>query len=363
MPTFDPTYSTGQSVPGGGMTLEEIMQRRRDLARTQLGFSQVATPTIAGGIGNMISAFTTGLQEHQAQQQEAQGRQALAGAYSRIDPNTGQFANPQDQALAMMLDPQGARSMISSAVANMQAIAAEKQREAYESGLPQTPRAKAMADYTSGKFGTVGSPEAITARDAAIRASEAPELSLSDRQYLDQNNAENVKATSQLESLKRAVSLLNQGIYSTAGGSLWEQVGKFSRYGDKEMANLSDEFYTLVASGELNDLMSKATSPDEIRRFQDTLTEPNSTPEARKQALMGMMNRVEAYNNEIKRRITKLDPNAQLQGPASNMSLQEEEQTLQNARDRIAASSNDPGVIADIKNKLKTVYHIDPGRL
>jgi|SRR5215471_532913 len=159
MPTFDPTYSTGQSVPGGGMTLDEIMQRRRDLARTQLGFSQVPTPTIAGGIGNMISAFTTGLQESQARQQEAQGRQALAGAFSRIDPNTGQFANPQDQATAMMLDPEGTRSVISSAVANMQAMAMEKQREQFTMDQPHTPAQWVEYGAEHGKYGDLSIPE------------------------------------------------------------------------------------------------------------------------------------------------------------------------------------------------------------
>src|SRR5215831_9061459 len=314
MPTFDPTYSTGQSVPGGGMTLEEIMQRRRDLARTQLGFSQVATPTIAGGIGNMISAFTTGLQEHQAQQQEAQGRQALAGAYSRIDPNTGQFANPQDQALAMMLDPQGARSMISSAVANMQAIAAEKQREAYESGLPQTPRAKAMADYTSGKFGTVGSPEAITARDAAIRASEAPELSVQDRAYLDQQKADYIRTGSSLQALTDAKGILDKGIDT----GYWSAVKQgLTKWGlpppgtDAEQATRTEQFNAIMEQqgAILTDTISKVLGPASAAAFINTMTGPADVATKQK-ALNDIIMPVKSFNDSQRANITRTDPNA-----------------------------------------------------
>jgi len=159
MPTFDSTYSTGQSVPGGGMTLQEIMDRRRELARTQLGFSQVPTPTIASGIGNMISAFTTGLQQHQAQQQEAQARQAYGQALGSFDPNTGQFKDPNAMATIAMLAPDQAGAIYSNVSQAVQAMARQKQEQEFQMNEPHTPAQWVEYGAQHGKYGDLSIKE------------------------------------------------------------------------------------------------------------------------------------------------------------------------------------------------------------
>jgi len=314
MPTFDPTFSTGQSVPGGGMTLEEIMQRRRDLARTQLGFSQVATPTIAGGLGNMISAFTTGLQEHQAQQQEAQGRQAFGQAMASFDPTTGTFKDPNALATIAMLDPQQAASMSANMYNAAQQMAMEKQRETYEAGLPQTPRAKAIADYNSGKFGTVGSKEAQDALQAAIRASEAPELSVQDRAYLDQQKADYIRTGSSLQALTDAKGILDKGIDT----GYWSAVKQgLTKWGlpppgtDAEQATRTEQFNAIMEQqgAILTDTISKVLGPASAAAFINTMTGPADVATKQK-ALNDIIIQVKSFNDSQRANITRTDPNA-----------------------------------------------------
>jgi hypothetical protein len=344
------------------MTLDELMQRRRELALAQTGIQQQPMPTIAGGIGNMISALTTGMQEHQMQQQEAQGRQAFAQAFSRIDPNTGQFANPQDMATVAMLDP----SSVANAVASMREMARQKESEAAQTAenirKEAVPVPGSVEDVVArgkkGEFGDLSNPDNQRIYQLALHQAASPNLTIQNRDYLDQQNQQLIRSTNQLDALKKASSLLAQGVYSGVGGSLQEQLGKVFGTGDPEKQNRSDQFYTLVASGELNDVMTQATSAEEVARFQSALTDPNSTPKARHDAIIGMMNKVEAYNNEVRRRITNVDPSAQMSAPPNKMSVADEEQSLQNARDMIARGA-DP---VAVRKKLAD-NGIDPGRL
>ena len=332
------------------MTLDEIMQRRRELARTQLGFSQVATPTVAGGIGNMINAFTTGLQEHQAQQQEAQGRQAFGQAMASFDPTTGQFKDPNAMATLAMLDPQQAATMSANMYNAAQQMAMEKQREAYESGLPQTPRAKAMADYASGKFGTVGSPEAIAARDAAIRASEAPQLSIEDRRERNRLSDLYTQTGSNLAQLDTASKLIDQGI---AGGSGWSSTGEWlnknlNPFRDRDEQNRTDQFNLIMQQGGLTDAISNALGPAAAANFVRQMTDMSVDPKARQAILNGMVTQLKAANETTRARLQEIAPNEPLpQLPATRSALTPErkQQLLNYARSALQQGKDRASVI------------------
>src|SRR5262245_40951896 len=118
------------SSPTGGMTLDALMLRQRELARQQqaLGDPGAQTSTIAGGLGHMLDRFTTSFQEGQARSQEAAGRQQLAQLLGGIDPNTGVSQDQLGQIAA--LDPELGMKLYEQAIAQRSAAAAEATRVA-----------------------------------------------------------------------------------------------------------------------------------------------------------------------------------------------------------------------------------------
>ncbi|RWP05104.1 hypothetical protein [Mesorhizobium sp.] len=126
MPRIASTTSSGVQLPGGGATLDALMRRQRELAerQAQLSGPSQGSSTIAGGLGQMANAMFTGLAQHKAEQQEAEGRQALTQILSGINPETG--ATSEQWGQAYQLDPDLGAKLLEGAT---QARVAARQRE------------------------------------------------------------------------------------------------------------------------------------------------------------------------------------------------------------------------------------------
>jgi hypothetical protein len=170
MPGFGDSTSSGQLVPGGGLTIQELAQRQRDLLAQQMNIQGQQQPTVAGGIGQMLQAFTTGRNIYNAQQQEIQGRQALSQIISRMNTQTGEFANPQDAATAAMLDPELATSAIGGVVqaarqkalqqeSEQAALGRQQESEQFQMSKPSTPEQWVIYGGQHGAYGDLSDPD------------------------------------------------------------------------------------------------------------------------------------------------------------------------------------------------------------
>jgi hypothetical protein len=365
------------------MTLQALAQRQRDLMQQEQGVMQQPAGTIAQGLGVLGQSLVNALQQRAIYGQMEQGRQAVSDAFSQMNPQTGELppaalsavmANSPEmglpiyeqamaarQAAARQAESERAASALSAQGASQQeaaAVAAEQRRLAE----PQTPRARVLADFQSGKYGDPSTTEAQAARDAAIRASEAPQLSLADRQYVETQQNEYAQSDATIGSLNRASALLKQGISSgTYYDWAAEKAGRAFGIGDAEFRARTDEYNGLMApGGDMATTLSKVATPAEIQQFLGFMNDPTKEQGAKQQLLDRMAAKVQAYKGMVADRIHSVNPNMPL--PSSQPSGQtpaEEEQSLANAR---AAIAKNPAQAATIRRMLQAAG-IDPGRL
>lgn len=114
---------TRQMPNSGGMTLDALMARQKELAARQADLSGGGYPgegTIAGGLGNMLNQFTTGLAANRAREQEAQGRQELAQAVAGVNYDTGEVS-PEALQTMMSRDPDTGLAFIKNAIESRRA--------------------------------------------------------------------------------------------------------------------------------------------------------------------------------------------------------------------------------------------------
>lgn len=121
-----PTSVTQRMVdpndPTGGMTLDALMARQKALSQAAPEAPrQIASPW--QGAAFMANSFVNSLQQKQAQEQEAAGRQQLAQTMAGINYDTG--ATPEQTASLMQLDPDTGMKFIADA---MSARRAERER-------------------------------------------------------------------------------------------------------------------------------------------------------------------------------------------------------------------------------------------
>jgi hypothetical protein len=119
-----PTSITRKTVdpndPTGGMTLDALMLRQKQLQQQRPEIpAQIASPW--QGAALMANSFVNSMQQRQAQEQEAAGRQKLAETIGGINYDTG--ATPEQTALLMRLDPDTGMKFISEAIAARRAAA------------------------------------------------------------------------------------------------------------------------------------------------------------------------------------------------------------------------------------------------
>jgi hypothetical protein len=123
------SFFADQGGGTGGMTLDALMLRQRELARQQADLSDpgAQTSTIAGGLGHMLDRFTTSFQQGQARRQETAGRQQLAELLGGIDPNTG-IASQEQLSQIAALDPELGQQLFAAAIQARQGAAQEATR-------------------------------------------------------------------------------------------------------------------------------------------------------------------------------------------------------------------------------------------
>lgn len=173
------TTTSGQPVdPTGGMTLDALMARQKQLAEQG---QQIAAPRQMTspwqGLAAMAQQLVNARQESATQNQMTAGRQALAQAVSGIDPNTG--AVPQASiATAMSLDPDTGLKLLQT---SLEARRAERERQqhladvssqrAYETSQPLTEIGKIDQELAAGR---ITQQEADTAKAALAPVSFRP---------------------------------------------------------------------------------------------------------------------------------------------------------------------------------------------
>lgn len=85
---YNPSFT--RKPVAGTMTLDALMARQKMLAQRQSDLSTqeyAGQGTIAGGIGNMVNQYFTGVAQHKAEAEETAGRQALAQILGGFDPS------------------------------------------------------------------------------------------------------------------------------------------------------------------------------------------------------------------------------------------------------------------------------------
>ena len=92
----------GAATPGGGMTLDALMQRQAALQKQQVPMTDMQSPM--QGVAYAAQSLMHGLQEGRAERQATDARGALAQAMAQIDPNTGELP-PEAKATVAALDP------------------------------------------------------------------------------------------------------------------------------------------------------------------------------------------------------------------------------------------------------------------
>lgn len=215
MPRIASTTSAGVPVdPTGGMTLDALMARQKEIASARgqiLQPRQMISPW--QGAAQLAEAFMNARQGANTEAQLAAGREALAKLRAGINLDSG--PTPDQIGQASLYDPGYADNLTSLAV---EAIKSRRQREqqladvqsqrdwqagqtkeqqAFTAGQtkdqqtfthgeneaerqaainaakikaqePNSPEGKIMQDYTAGKYGDPASPEAQKLRDAAL---------------------------------------------------------------------------------------------------------------------------------------------------------------------------------------------------
>jgi hypothetical protein len=112
-----PTSITQKTIdpndPTGGMTLDALMQRQKQLVQSRPEVpAQIASPW--QGAALMANTFVNSLGQVRAQQQEKAGRDLMAQTIAGIDPVKG--ATPEQQATMMRLDPDTSMKYIADAM-------------------------------------------------------------------------------------------------------------------------------------------------------------------------------------------------------------------------------------------------------
>jgi hypothetical protein len=112
------SFTQEQQDPTGGLTLDALMARQKEAALRQAQLSEPSqvNSTILGGLGTVAGQFFAGINRHRAEQQEAEGRDALAKALQTgFDPATGQLSQ-EAMGTVLALDPDMGMQFIGDAI-------------------------------------------------------------------------------------------------------------------------------------------------------------------------------------------------------------------------------------------------------
>lgn len=104
IPTATGLGGTGGAVPGGGLTLDALMARQKELAGRTVEMPEMRSPW--QGAAYALERGLQGFQAGRAERDATQGRDALAQAIAQIDPNTGEMPPEARAAMAALMPEQ-----------------------------------------------------------------------------------------------------------------------------------------------------------------------------------------------------------------------------------------------------------------
>lgn len=96
------TAPAAAGIPGGGMTLDALIARQKQLSGQQIPLPEMTSPM--QGVGYVAQQVMQGLNQGHADRDLRQGREALAQALTQFNPDTGEFT-PEATATIGALDP------------------------------------------------------------------------------------------------------------------------------------------------------------------------------------------------------------------------------------------------------------------
>lgn len=402
------SFSTPDAgMPGGGQTLAALMARQKQLADQQTAQASSAYPgqgTVVGGLGHMAQMFFTGLAQRKAQQQEAEGRQALAQAISGIDPSTG-IASPDQLATVMGLDPDlGARLYAEAAAARRadreyqrtradqladretgyaheadvnarelaESQAARKEQEAFtvsqtqaatqaeidkerrQAAQPQTDVGRLKAELDAGNI------DQATYDAAVKKATTVPNTATaSDRKALWDTQDAYIESQSAIGNLKEASDLLKQGINWGYTEGAQTMAGAMGIAGDKEQAQRTKRYNQIMnaqAIAAMSQQLKGATSNQEMTEFIKNMNDPTIDPKVKGQMVDTMLAKAQTYQELQRGRIKDMGGEPpELQKPAAAA----DEATLL----KDAQSAIDRGADRQLVIKRLIEKGVDPAKL
>lgn len=243
---------------------------------------------------------------------------------------------------------------------DLQAKLDEEARSAQtKAAEPQSAAAKAYADYNAGRFGTVGTPEAMKARDDAARAGR-PEVTAQDRKALYDQQDAYVESQSAIGNLKEASTLLKQGVNWGMTAGLQTTYGAAGGPGGDEARAQRTKRYNQIMNASAIAAMSQqlkgATSNQEMTEFIKNLNDPTIDPTIKGQMVDRMLAKAATYQELQRGRIKELggDPPELQQPPAAG----DEAALLKGAQDAIDRGADRALVIKRLIEK-----GVDPAKL
>jgi hypothetical protein len=158
-------------VPGGGLTLDALMQRQKTLAANQPQMPDMQSPI--QGLGYVANKLVQGLQESRANREAQEGRAALAQAMTQFNPETGEFT-PEAIATMGALDPDRAFAALHDVAASRARKQELEQSHKWETeGREDTQQAAADAAAASQRATAEQNDLNRLADDARQRAQDA----------------------------------------------------------------------------------------------------------------------------------------------------------------------------------------------
>jgi len=184
-----PGGSPPGSVPGGGMTLDALIARQKQLSNQQIELPQMTSPM--QGVGYLAQSVMQGLSQGRADKQLAEGRQALSQAMTQFNPDTGEFSPEAMQVMGALMPEKVLPMLHDMAESRRQERQAAAQREFQTS------------EREAGQTFQHGEGEATRAQQAADAAAQrAQQTNLQE----DRQEAERLAAIAKVEADKEAAS-------------------------------------------------------------------------------------------------------------------------------------------------------------
>jgi hypothetical protein len=346
-------FSTTSTASQPQMTLDALMQRQRDLARSAPSANrEMISPW--QGAAYLGETLANVVQQRRADAALAEGRQGLAQAMSGVSMEEGPTADQiaqvsqYDPDLGMQLWKMSAEAVQARRQREQELADVASQRDwqrqqttegrIYEAGQeaarnqrelseaeavrkaeeeaqirqeqraataaaaqPSTTQGKIVADFNKGAYGDPSTPDAQRLRDEALQAAARTgtgPATLSDKKLLIGEQDAFLNTAASAAALGRARDLLNQGIFTGYTGGLQTMAANAELAGDKEMANRTKEYNSIMnqeAIAAMSQALKGATTDTEMAQFITNMNDPTVDPSVKARQIDAMLAKVDAF--------------------------------------------------------------------